>query len=45
MKASGEKVEQGSDGAYDLLIDLPGNTGSAVSEYRRTEIVVDFAPR
>ena len=45
LKASGAKVEQGSDGAYDLLIDLPGNTGSAVSEYRRTEIVVDFAPR
>jgi hypothetical protein len=45
LKVRGAKLRPASNGVYDLLIDVPGNPGAAASQYRHTEIVVDFAAR
>jgi hypothetical protein len=45
LKVRGAKLKLASDGLYDLLIDLPGNADPSASDYRHTEIVVDFVHR
>jgi glycogen debranching enzyme len=45
LKVRGAKLTLVSDGIYDLLVDLPGNSTPAAGEYRHTEIVVDLLAR
>jgi hypothetical protein len=45
LRVRGAKLTLISGGVYDLVVDPAGNTGPAAGQYRRTEIVVDFAAR
>jgi hypothetical protein len=45
LKVRGAKPTLVSSGLYDLVVDPAGNTGPSASQYRHTEIVVDFVAR
>jgi hypothetical protein len=45
LKVRGANLTLVSDGIYDLLVDLPGNSAHTAGEYRHTQIVVDLVAR
>jgi hypothetical protein len=45
LKVRGANLTPVAGGVYVLVVDLPGNTAPAASQYRHTEIVVDLAAR
>jgi hypothetical protein len=45
LKVRGANLTLVSDGIYDLLVDLPGNSAHTAGQYRHTQIVVDLGAR